>query len=121
MIENDRIISLGFFFRLESLHSCEESIDSMHKIFDELFHHEHSEKDFSKDQIKSFLQQQRSSFHQLINFQRILVSNASVEPTFCWFQNRFSNTRYNLIVQQQIDVFRVLHNIDAAVRKSSRT
>ncbi|CAF1324160.1 unnamed protein product [Adineta ricciae] len=99
----------------KSLHSCEESIDSMHKIFDELFHHKHSEKDLSKDQIKSFLQQQRSSFHQLINFQRILVSNASVEPTFCWFQNRFSNTRYNLIVQQQIDIFRMLHNIDATV------
>ena len=41
----------------------------MHKVYDDLFHHEHFEKDILiyfniENQIKSFLQQQRSSFHQ---------------------------------------------------------
>jgi hypothetical protein len=105
---------------LESLKSCIESVNSMHKVYDELFHHEHLQKDISiyfdnKNQIKSFLDKQRSYFHQLISSQRILVSNASMEPAFCWFQNGFSSSRYNLIVQQQINIFRMLHNIDAAV------
>ncbi|CAF1333701.1 unnamed protein product [Adineta steineri] len=104
----------------KSLQSCRESVDSMHKVYDELFHHQHLEKDISiyfnnKNQIKPFLDKQRSYFHQLISSQRILVSNASIEPTFCWFKNGFSSSRYNLIVQQQIDIFRMLHNIDATL------
>ncbi|UJR24079.1 hypothetical protein I4U23_027047 [Adineta vaga] len=104
----------------KSFQACEESVNSMHKVYDELFHHEHFEKDHSiyfnnQNQIKSFLQWQRLSFHQLISIQRILVSNASIEPIFCWFKNHFSTIRYNLIIQQQIDIFRILHNIDAAL------
>jgi len=96
----------------------------MYKVYDELFHHKHFEKDISiyfdnKNQIKSFLHKQRSSFQQLISNQRILVSNVSIEPSFSRFKNEFSSSRYNLIVQQQIDIFRMLQNIDAAVSSNS--
>jgi hypothetical protein len=96
----------------------------MHEVFDQLFDHEHLEKDISiyfdnENEIKSFLDKQRSCFQQLISSQRILVSNASIEPAFFWFKNQFSSSRYNLIVQQQIDIFRMLHNIDAAVSSNS--
>lgn len=105
---------------VESLECCAESVNSMHKVYDELFHHEHVENKNSiylenENEIESFLIEQRSIFQQLIISQRIFVSNASIEPTFFWFKNEFSSSRYNLIVQQQIHIFRMLHNIDAAV------
>lgn len=95
----------------------------MHEVYDQLFHHQHSDeemKQFSIDlnnqnEIKSFLDKQRTKFHQLISFQRIFVANASIEPTFFWFKNDFSSNRYEKIVQQQIDIFRILHNIDVAL------
>jgi hypothetical protein len=92
----------------------------MHEVYAKLFHHQHLKNEISisfenENQIKSFLDKQRSTFQQLIISQRISVSNASIEPTFFWFKNEFSSSRYNLIVQQQIDIFRILHNIDAAV------
>ena len=101
---------------LESLNSCAESVNSMHDVYDELFHDEQIEKDTSItiDPI-SFLDKQRSQFNQLISSQRILVLNASLEPSFFWFKNSFSSIRYNLIVQQQINIFRMLNNIDIAV------
>jgi hypothetical protein len=68
--------------------------------------------------MKSFLDKQRSSFYQLINIQRILVSNSSMEPSFFWFKNSFSSSRYDLIVQQQIDIFTMLNHIDIAVSSS---
>jgi hypothetical protein len=112
-------MKLKFFF-LESLGSCAQSVNSMYEVYHQLFHYEHLEKDISihfdnKNEIKSFIDKQRSSFQQLINSQRILVLNASIEPSCFWFKNQFSSSRYNLIVQQQIDMFRMLHNIDAAV------
>jgi len=92
----------------------------MYEVYHQLFHYEHLEKDISihfdnKNELKSFIDKQRSSFQQLISSQRILVLNASIEPSFFWFKNQFSSSRYNLIVQQQIDIFRMLHNIDATV------
>jgi hypothetical protein len=92
----------------------------MHEVYHQLFHHQYLENGISisfenENKIKSFLDKQRSTFQQLITSQRISVLNASIEPTFFWFKNEFSSSRYNLIVQQQIDLFRILHNIDAAV------
>ncbi|CAF0897883.1 unnamed protein product [Didymodactylos carnosus] len=69
----------------------------------------------NKNEINSFLDKQRIHFHQLISNQRVFVSNASTEPSFWWFKNDFSSISYNLIVQQQIDIFRMLHNIDTAL------
>jgi hypothetical protein len=103
-------------FGLESLQSCSESVNSMNEVYDELFRDDHIEKDISINIDKiSFLDKQRTHFNQLISSQRTLVSNASLEPSFFWFKNRFSSLRYNLIVQQQIDIFRMLNNIDVAV------
>ncbi|CAF3244784.1 unnamed protein product [Rotaria sp. Silwood2] len=104
----------------KSFESCKDSINSMHKVYDELFHHQHMENEISidfenKNQIKSFLDEQRSHFHQLISSQRMLVTTASMEPTFCWFKNPFSSSHYNLMAQQQMDIFRMLHNIDVAL------
>ncbi|CAF1140908.1 unnamed protein product [Rotaria sp. Silwood1] len=104
----------------KSFDSCKDSINSMHKLYDELFHHQHMENEISIDfeninEIKSFLDEQRYHFHQLISSQRMLVTTVSMEPTFCWFKNPFSSSHYNLIVQQQMDIFRMLHNIDVAL------
>ena len=92
----------------------------MRQVFDELFHHQHIEKKISiemenNNEITSFLDHQRAQFHQLINSQQMLVANASIEPTFCWFKNPFSSSHYTVLVQQQMNIFRMLHNIDAAV------
>lgn len=93
----------------------------MYEVSEHLFHYQHLENNISIDfnqkyEIKSFLdKQKRSSFYQLINIQRILVSNSSMEPSFFWFKNSFSSSRYNLIVQQQINIFTMLHYIDIAV------
>jgi hypothetical protein len=92
----------------------------MYSVYDQLFNHEHLEKDLSvcfqnPAEIQSFLHKQRSHFNKLITSERLLVSNAQLEPSFCWFQNRFCSFHYNLIVEEQIDIFRMLHNIDTAV------
>jgi len=93
----------------------------MHEVYDELFHDKH----FSiclnnENEMKSFLHKQRPKFQQLISFQRIFVANASIEPTFFWFKNDFSSNRYEKIVPRQIDMFRILHNIDAALIRLSQ-
>ncbi len=93
----------------------------MHIIHDKLFHYEHLDVtvvDMEKEneqEMKSFLDAQRSHFHQLISGQRALVGHASLEPTMWWFQNNFSSIRYGTLVGQQVDIFRMLHNIDAIV------
>jgi hypothetical protein len=93
----------------------------MHSIYDQLFHHVHLTTltiDVVKpvnEKIKSFADAQRSRFHQLVSIQRALVQHASLEPTLWWFRNRFSSSRYVTLVEQQIDLFRMLHNIDAIV------
>ena len=69
----------------------------MHSIYDQLFHREHLDVvtvDIEKEnaeEIKSFVDAQRSRFHQLISSQRTLVGHASLEPTMWWFQNNFSS------------------------------
>ncbi|CAF4066434.1 unnamed protein product, partial [Rotaria sp. Silwood2] len=69
----------------------------------------------NKNQIKSFLDEQRYHFQQLVSSQRMLVTTVSMEPTFCWLNNLFSSSHYNLMVQQQMDIFRMLHNMGVGV------
>jgi hypothetical protein len=93
----------------------------MHSIYDQLFHHHHSREsliylELQEKIIESFTDSQRNHFHRLIAVQRTLVEHASLEPTLWWMNNAFSAKRYNTLVQQQIDTFGMLHNIDATVR-----
>jgi len=92
----------------------------MHSVYDQFFHHEHSDEvsidvETQKHTVKSFFDAQRNGFQQLISAQRTLVENASLEPSLWWFNSNFSATRYGIFVQQQIDMLRMFHNIDAAV------
>lgn len=93
----------------------------MHSIYDQLFNYKHDnnsniEIETNEEQeIKSFLDAQRTRFHQLISGQRVLVTQASYEPTMWWFPNTFSSVRYDTLVSQQLDIFRMLHNIDTIV------
>jgi hypothetical protein len=32
-----------------------------------------------------------------------------------WFQNKFPSVRYDTLAEQQIDMFRMLHNLDVIV------
>ena len=93
----------------------------MHSIYDRLFHYSHSttltidDEKSTENEVKSFADAQRSRFHQLISVQLTLVQHAALEPTLWWFRNRFSGSRYDTMVQKQIDLFRMLNNIDAIV------
>jgi len=110
-----------FLYLIESLECCHESVRSMNEVYDELFCHKHLSICLNNDnEIKSFLDKQRAKFQQLITCQRLFVVNASIEPTFFWFKNDFSSNRYDKIVQQQIDIFRILHNIDCALIRLSQ-
>ncbi len=106
---------------LATLQLCRKSVDSIHLIYDKLFYYEHLhvtvvdvEKQVEQE-IKSFIDGQRGRFHQLISGQRVLVKHTSLEPTLWWFKNSFSSIRYNTLLEQQNDMFRMLHNIDAIV------
>jgi hypothetical protein len=104
-----------------TLQVCRQSVGSMHSIYDQLFHQDQLDAvalDIEKQddrEIKSFIDAQRSRFHQLISSQRALVAQVSLEPTMWWFQNSFSSSRYDTLLQHQFDIFRMLHNIDAIV------
>ncbi|CAF3606759.1 unnamed protein product [Rotaria sordida] len=106
-----------------TLQVCRESITSIHSIYDQLFPHENLEVDIidvekkNEQEIKSIIDTQRSRFHQLISSQRVLVGHASLEPTMWWFHNSFSSIRYDTLVEQQIDMFRMLHNIDTILTR----
>ena len=97
----------------------------MHLIYDQLFHHQHSRQsivdlELVENKIESVIDYQRIDFYRLINIQRTLVEYASVEPTLWWVNNAFSTKRYNILVQQQIKTFQMLHNIDTAVRRKRK-
>jgi hypothetical protein len=51
----------------------------------------------------------------MISIQRILVCSASIEPSCWWLNNGFSSSRYKTLVQQQIDIYQMLHNINTSV------
>jgi hypothetical protein len=112
-----------FSILLATLQVCRQSVDSMHSIYDQLFHYEHLDVvavDIEKEneqEIKSFVDAQRARFHLLISGQRTLVGHASLEPTMWWFQNKFSSIRYETLLAQQTDMFRMLHNVDAIVSR----
>lgn len=94
----------------------------MHTIYDKLFHHNHSREsliniELEEQTVNSFIDFQRSQFHRLISVQLTLIEHASLEPALCWINNAFSTKRYSTLVQQQLDTFRMLYNIDTTVRK----
>ena len=51
----------------------------------------------------------------MISAQRILLKHASREPSLWWFNYNFSESRYNILGRQQIDIFRILHSMNATV------
>jgi hypothetical protein len=93
----------------------------MHSIHDQLFHYVHLDvtvidvEKKNRKEIKSFADAQRSRFHQLISSQRVLIKHALLEPMMWWFQNKFPSVRYDTLAEQQIDMFRMLHNLDVIV------
>ncbi|CAF1021837.1 unnamed protein product [Rotaria sordida] len=99
---------------------CRQSILSIHSVYDKLFYHNNSQEccihlELEEKQIESFINDERSHFHRLISLQRTLVEHASLEPTIWWINNGFSTKFYNILTQQQIDTYRMLHNIDEAL------
>ena len=104
----------------DTLKVCGHASESLHSVYDQFFHHQHSGRlliEDHDDEEKSDFHIQRSRFHQLIGAQRILVNHAIHEPSLWWFNYGFSSTRYRILVQQQLDVFRMLHNINATASK----
>ena len=104
----------------ETLKTCGHASESLHSIYDQFFNHQHSGRLLIEDReqkVESDFYIQRSRFHQLISAQRILINHAVHEPSLWWFNHGFSSTRYRILVQQQLDVFRMLHNINATVSK----
>ncbi|CAF0802510.1 unnamed protein product [Adineta steineri] len=101
-----------------TLQLCRGSINAMHAIYDKLFENEQLDVtivDVEKQNeqgIKSFIDAQRSRFHQLISGQRALIGHTALEPTLWWSKNSFASDRYSMLAEQQIDMFRMLHNID---------
>jgi hypothetical protein len=94
----------------------------MHSVYDQLFHHDHSREslillELEEQEIKSFTTTQRNHFHRLISQQRTLLAHASLEPTLWWVNNAFSKKRYSALIQQQMNIFKILNNIDGTVRK----
>ncbi|UJR37557.1 hypothetical protein I4U23_030258 [Adineta vaga] len=105
-----------------TLKTCQRSVTSMHSVYDQLFHHRHSQDslmqvEFEEKKIKSFVDIERSLFHRLINSQRTLVEHASLEPTLWWMNRGFSTQHYNSLVRQQVSTFNMLYDIDAALMK----
>ncbi|CAF4574337.1 unnamed protein product, partial [Didymodactylos carnosus] len=103
-----------------ALITCKNSIKTVHIIYDQLLLLRTNNTtttiqiDIDKQlKLGAFLASQHSIFQSLIDVQRILVGEASVEPTF-WLKS-FSKSQYKTLIQQQIDVFRMLHNIDTSL------
>lgn len=109
---------------LGSLELCREGVTSIRSIYDQLLPDESSDLNIieiekaNEEEVKSFVDTQRSRFHQMISSQRGLVRQAALEPTMWWFHNSFSLSRYETLVEQQVDIFRMLHNIDAIVSRT---
>ena len=71
---------------LVTLETCRQSIISIHSIYDQLFHHDHSHEshihlELEQRKVEPFIDAQLSRFHRLISFQRTLIEHASLEPT----------------------------------------
>ncbi|CAF1610091.1 unnamed protein product [Rotaria magnacalcarata] len=106
-----------------TLELCRQSVVSMHSIYGQFLPDDNSDISIinveiqNEQEVKSFIDTQRSRFHQLISSQRTLVGHVALEPTLWWFHNTFSTARYETLVQQQVDMFRMLHNIDAILMR----
>jgi hypothetical protein len=88
-------------------------------VYDQFFHHEHARRTSitidQQQEIKLSIDLQRRHFHELISSQRTLLNHASLEPSIWWFNYGFSSDRYNILIQQELDMFRMLHNMYATV------
>ncbi|CAF4332394.1 unnamed protein product, partial [Rotaria sp. Silwood2] len=102
-----------------ALELCRNNVESIVLIYNKVFHHEDNQEnliDFSTlDDIKYYIDNQRRTFHKLINIQRTLVGYASIEPTCWWLNNGFSTSRYKTLVQHQIDIYRMLYHINSSL------
>ncbi|CAF1538665.1 unnamed protein product [Didymodactylos carnosus] len=112
----------------KTLITCKDSIRTIHTVYDQLLLHTESHPlnsntfkiNIAKESlIGAFLSQQFSKFQKLIGAQYTLITQASIEPTF-WL-NKFSTTQYKALITQQIDIFRMLHNIDTSLIRISET
>lgn len=116
------ISSSEIFDCLATLELCVKNIQSIVQNYNEVFHHHPSGPienivELSElNDIKYYIENERRLFHQIISVQQTLVDYASVEPSWCWLKNAFSNSRYTILVQQQIEIYRMLHNINTSVR-----
>ncbi|CAF4788743.1 unnamed protein product, partial [Rotaria socialis] len=98
---------------------CRESIISIHSVYDNLFHHDQANQScvhvgLEEKEPQSFTNDQRNIFHRLANLQRILIEHAALEPVLWCINNGFSAKLYNMLAQQQINTYRMLHSIDGA-------
>ncbi len=103
----------------DTLKTCRHAAELIHSIYDQFFQHQHARRSSitleQQQEIKFNIDIQRRHFHQLISSQRTLVNYASLEPSICWFNYGFSSSRYSLLVQQQLDMFRMLDSMYATV------
>jgi hypothetical protein len=106
----------------DTLKTCRYAAELMHFAYDQFFQHQHSREvlvDIDREQqVKSHFDIQRSRFHQLISAQRTLLNHAAREPSLWWFNYGFSSSRYSILIEQQLDVFRILHSMNATVSRN---
>ncbi|CAF1195700.1 unnamed protein product [Adineta ricciae] len=103
----------------DTLKTCRRATESIHSVYDQFFQHQHARR-YSlsmneEEEIKFHIDLQRRHFHQLISSQRIQLNYASLEPSIWWFNYGFSPSQYDLLIKQQLDMFRMLHNMHATL------
>lgn len=104
---------------IDALEACRQATESIHSIYDQFFHHQHPrQSSINIDQtqaVQSLFGLDGSRFYQLIGMQRTLITSASREPAFCWFNCEFSVSRYHVLRQQQWNIYRILQSVDTTV------
>ena len=114
------MINESLLMFLAVLKICHKKVKRMHLIFDQLFHFEQSN-EFSIDILvektitKPLFNTHRCRFQQMIHSQQNLIKDASLEPKFWCLTKIFSQTCYKKLLEQEIDMFTMLHNINATV------
>ena len=103
----------------DTLKVCRQAAKSIHDVYDRIFQHPYSSRlaiDIEQvKEIKFLFGMEQTHFLDLISMQRTLVSCASREPCLWFFSYGFSSSRYRILVQHQLDMFRILHSMDATV------
>ncbi|CAF2104224.1 unnamed protein product [Rotaria magnacalcarata] len=107
-----------------TLTMCRESIISIHSVYDNLFHRDQGNQScvhigLEEKEPQSCTNDQRNLFHRLTNLQRTLIEHAALEPVLWCINNGFSTKLYNMLAQQQINTYRMLHSIDGALMRSN--